>query len=401
MKAKKIGVALVAAIVVAMPIAAHAGRAQIDVTLNGQPLIAISKAGTSFGTSESKTINGAGATVSAYVLTTGEVSSNVLLLGNLPATGRATVVANPTWRLTPPTGAAFAGGKLILYAGMAGEIKGTATMDLSLQVDASTPQWTAMGSNSRQVVNQPGPEIVEFDVVVPLPATLDPTAIIIIKPTLTLLTTNSMPANSGIAQVDVDYGKVVAFTVLDATGAQVTGFTLAIGGTRVIPERAPPPPSTARAIEYYNPGLAHYFITASADEIAKLDTGVFKGWQRTGESFNVYPAVAEGRVAVCRFFSTAFGDKSSHFYAPRGLGCEAVLQNAAWVFEGDVFYTYLPDAAGVCAAANLPVFRLYNNGQGEAPNHRFTINEEVRNRMIADGWVPEGNGIGVGMCSPP
>ena len=37
--------------------------------------------------------------------------STVQLLGNLPATGRATVVANPTWQLVPPAGAAFAGGK--------------------------------------------------------------------------------------------------------------------------------------------------------------------------------------------------------------------------------------------------------------------------------------------------
>ncbi|MEO6565106.1 MAG: hypothetical protein ABIO63_03640 [Casimicrobiaceae bacterium] len=78
-----------------------------------------------------------------------------------------------------------------------------------------------------------------------------------------------------------------------------------------------------------------------------------------------------------------------------------MLQNAARVFEGDVFSTFLPDAAGTCTAADLPVFRLYNNGQGGAPNHRLTINEEMRNKVIADGWVPEGNGIGVGMCSPP
>ncbi len=392
--------ALAAIVTLALPSAAYAGQAQIETTVNGQPNVSISKSGSSFGVSESKTVNGVGAIVSAYVLTTGEVRSAVQLLGNFPATGRATVVANPTWQLVPPAGAAFAGGKLIVYAGLAAEIAGTATIDLTLQVDASTPQWAAIGSNSRQVVNQPGPEQVEFDVVVPLPATLDPARAITIEPTLTLLTTNSMPANSGTALVRVDSGKVVAFTVLNAAGAQVPGFTLASGGGRFIPERAPPPPSTARAVEYYNPGLAHYFITASADEIAKLDSGVFKGWQRTGESFSVYPAAADGRVAVCRFFSTAFGDKSSHFYAPRGLGCEPVLENASWVFEGDVFYTYLPDGAGTCPDANLPVYRLYNNGQGGAPNHRFTTSEAVRNQMIADGWVPEGTGIGVGMCSP-
>lgn len=397
-KAKQSVAAVVFAAV--LPSMALAGVAQIDVTLNGAPLIAIDKAGSSFGVSDSRTINGAGAAVSAYVLTTGEVRSKIALLGALPATGRGTVVANPAWTLVPPAGARFAGGKLIVYAGLAGEIRGTGSLDFTLQVDASTPQWAAIASNARQVTSQPGPEQVEFDVTVSLPATLDPSRNITVEPTLTLLSSTSMPANAAGAEVRADYGKVVAFTVLDAQGAQVTGFTLSTGGGRSIAERAPPPPSTARAIEYYNPTFEHYFITASADEIAKLDSGVFAGWQRTGESFNVYPATAEGRAAVCRFFSTAFDPRSSHFYAPRGLGCEPVLTNPAWVFEGDVFYTYLPDAGGACPAGNLPVYRLYNNGQGGAPNHRFTVNEAVRNQMIAEGWVPEGNGIGVGMCSP-
>lgn len=385
----------------AVPIAAYAGQAQIEATVNGTKVIDIARTGTSFGVSDTKTVNGNGASASAYVLVTGEVRSNLQLLGTLAGTGKSTVVADPTWLLVPPAGASFAGGKLVVYAGLSGEIQGTASMDLTLKVDVSTPQWAATASNARRVVDQPGPEQVEFDVTVALPSNLDSARTITVAPTLTLLTSTSMPAGSGTAQVSVDYGKVMAFTVLDAAGTQVTGFTLATAGSRFIPERAPPPPSAARAIEYYNPALAHYFITAGADEIAKLDSGVFKGWQRTGESFNVYSAAAPGRAAVCRFFSTAFGDKSSHFYAPRGLGCEPVLTNRAWVFEGDVFHTYLPDAAGVCPAGNVPVFRLYNDGQGGAPNHRFTTNEAVRNQMMADGWVAEGNGIGVGMCSPP
>ena len=53
-----------------------------------------------------------------------------------------------------------------------------------------------------------------------------------------------------------------------------------------------------------------------ADEITKLDNGTFMGWARTGESFNVYADVPAAAPPVCRFFSTAFGAKSSHFYAP-------------------------------------------------------------------------------------
>jgi hypothetical protein len=47
------------------------------------------------------------------------------------------------------------------------------------------------------------------------------------------------------------------------------------------------------------------------------------------------------------------------------------------------------------------VYRLYNDGQGGAPNHRYTTDFAVRAQMIAHGWVPEGYGdLGVIMCSP-
>ncbi len=160
------------------------------------------------------------------------------------------------------------------------------------------------------------------------------------------------------------------------------------------------PSASALAVEYFNALFAHYFITTNPDEIAKLDAGTIKGWQRTGQSFNVYASPGAGLVAVCRFFSASFAPKSSHFYAPRGLGCEAVLTNPAWTFEGDVFYTALPAANGACPAGNVPVYRLYNNGQGGAPNHRFTTSESIQLDMIRDGYVAEGTGTGVGMCSP-
>ena len=76
-----------------------------------------------------------------------------------------------------------------------------------------------------------------------------------------------------------------------------------------------------------------------------------------------------------------------------------MLTNPAWTFEGDVFFTALPDADGGCPAGNVPVYRLYNNGQGGAPNHRFTTSEAIQLAMIRDGYQPEGKGTGVGMCS--
>jgi hypothetical protein len=38
---------------------------------------------------------------------------------------------------------------------------------------------------------------------------------------------------------------------------------------------------------------------------------------------------------------------------------------------------------------------------GGAPNHRFVTSLADRQAMLAKGYVPEGNGIGVGMCVPP
>ena len=156
----------------------------------------------------------------------------------------------------------------------------------------------------------------------------------------------------------------------------------------------------APAIEYFHAEFRHYFITASADEITKLDNGTFTGWTRTGQSFNVGTAGGAGRVPVCRFFTVAFPPTSSHFYAPRGLGCEGTLGNADWQFEGDVFFAALPDAAGACPPNYVPVYRLYNNGQGGAPNHRFTTSRQIQADMLAAGYLAEGAGIGVGMCSP-
>lgn len=94
--------------------------------------------------------------------------------------------------------------------------------------------------------------------------------------------------------------------------------------------------------------------------------------------------------------------KSSHFYAPRGLGCESTIAGFPdWTLEDDkLFAALLPDASGACPAATLPVYRLYNNGQGGAPNHRFVTSLDDRQTMLGQGWIAEGAGIGVGMCVP-
>jgi predicted outer membrane repeat protein len=157
--------------------------------------------------------------------------------------------------------------------------------------------------------------------------------------------------------------------------------------------------SVLSAVEYYHAEYGHYFVTILAQEMAKLDSGEFRGWVRTGDRFNVYREGAAGRAPVCRFYTEEFYP-TSHFYAPRGLGCEGTLQNSDWQFEGDVFYLPLPASNGDCPTSHTPIYRLYNDGQGGAPNHRFTTDPDTRLRMLAAGYIAEGAGIGVGMCSP-
>jgi hypothetical protein len=60
----------------------------------------------------------------------------------------------------------------------------------------------------------------------------------------------------------------------------------------------------------------------------------------------------------------------------------------------------IPEANGNCPSGTIPVYRLYNNGQGGAPNHRFTTSDQTRVQMLANGYSAEGAGIGVGMCAP-
>jgi hypothetical protein len=162
------------------------------------------------------------------------------------------------------------------------------------------------------------------------------------------------------------------------------------------------PGTTALAIEYYHAAFDHYFVTHIADEIAKLDNGTFVGWARTGASFNVYATAQPGSAEVCRFFSTSFAPKSSHFYTPSVTECASVKQNPDWQFEAAVFSVLVPDAFGTCPSGSKSVYRLYNNGQGAAPNHRYTTDLATRTQMLGQGWIPEGYGtLGVVMCAPP
>jgi len=208
--------------------------------------------------------------------------------------------------------------------------------------------------------------------------------------------TNWTPiTNAGLPNVDVsDLAIDRAGTVLRA--ATIAGlFEYQVSGAS--------PSTSVPVIEYYYAAFDHYFITAMPDEINALDNGAFPGWARTGLRFNAYAANANGTSPVCRFFSTAFAPKSSHFYTPFSSECAARQADPGWLLESAAaFYIPVPAGDGSCATDTTSVYRLYNNGQGAAPNHRYTTDFTVRAQMIAQGWAPEGLGPdGVQMCSPP
>lgn len=178
------------------------------------------------------------------------------------------------------------------------------------------------------------------------------------------------------------------------------GVTLTEGVTTLYGKVAPQ--AITRLLEYRHAGWNHYFVTGIAEEIAKLDNGTFTGWARTGREFGAYVAGGQYGVPVCRFFSTSFAPRSSHFYTAFAPECAEVQNSARWTLEGIVFNVGLPDADGTCAAGLLPVYRFFNDQQGSEPNHRFVTSEGDRAQMLAEGWTSEGYGpLGVAMCVPP
>lgn len=164
-----------------------------------------------------------------------------------------------------------------------------------------------------------------------------------------------------------------------------------------------PPAGSVTVVEFYNPSLRHYFVTANPDEIRKLDDGTFRGWTRTGQRFYVRPAgsATSGTSPVCRFYGKPEAGLDSHFYSPFGSECDAVRERfaASWQFESpDVFRVQTPDAGGACPTGTEKVYRLFNNRTDA--NHRYTTQSAIRTQMLGEGFVSEGLGSdGVIMCA--
>jgi hypothetical protein len=161
----------------------------------------------------------------------------------------------------------------------------------------------------------------------------------------------------------------------------------------------------ASAIEYLHTGSGHYFVTADPAEIHALDTGAYGGaWARTGFAFKVWSAPNPSTVRVCRFFSAAFA-KGTHVYSPYPDECAMLAAHPAWRFEGDAFDVQLPlnggSGHGACPPGTTILYRLFNNFEGGAPNHRYTDDPILAERMIERGWTREGeSATGTFACIP-
>ena len=158
------------------------------------------------------------------------------------------------------------------------------------------------------------------------------------------------------------------------------------------------------AVEFYNPRLDHYFMTADANEIGDLDHGVHAGWMRTRYAFPVGAQdAASFAEPVCRFYGLPASGLDSHFYSAHAGECETVKARFGddWLFESaNVFAVDLPDLlTGECPPRTQPVFRFWN-GRSDS-NHRYATDASVRQTMLARGFVAEGYGPqGVAMRSP-
>ena len=152
----------------------------------------------------------------------------------------------------------------------------------------------------------------------------------------------------------------------------------------------------AELVEFYHKDLDHYFITGFANEIQALDTGVHKGWSRTGMTIQTIDAAAAGAnsVAVCRFYGNPARGLDSHFYSASKAECDAVRQKWPddWLLESeDVFRVQAVDpVTGLCTGGAKAVYRLYNKRSDI--NHRYTTDPAVFDSMVAKGYTAEGFG---------
>jgi cytochrome c553 len=180
-----------------------------------------------------------------------------------------------------------------------------------------------------------------------------------------------------------------------------TPMTVPLLGAGVLPTSTPLP----IVVEYYNPDLDNYFITAEAGEQAFVDSGAVGRWLRTGNAFR-----SGGTTRVCRFYGNEATNPgtgriygpNSHFYTAGQSECDGLksaysVSAPSWKFESLDFST-AQLIGTACAPGTVPVYRAYNNGaaRGIDSNHRITTNRTAIEQVAARGWTDEG----IAMCAP-
>jgi serine protease len=198
-----------------------------------------------------------------------------------------------------------------------------------------------------------------------------------------------------------DFIAATRCSAASACGAGLLDAGIAVAST--VPSTAVAPPGTVPVIEYYRADLDHYFITASASEIAYYDTFLGGVWQRTGGVFYAYPSGAvapAGARPVCRF--SAAGLINSNFWSTDPAECGAVALNTANGWSEDTpaaFWIETPDSLGNCGDGHVPVYRFFDNRRDA--NQRFTVDRSEKRAMQNRAWVFESpNAAGSVFCSP-
>ncbi len=205
----------------------------------------------------------------------------------------------------------------------------------------------------------------------------------------------SLNATSGALSGKSGGAGTYDFTVQVADSIGAT----AVGAKSITITGGVPVPTPVTVVEFYNAALDHYFITYVADEIAKLDNGTFKGWARTGLSFNAWASTQSGTSAVCRIYIPP-GKGDGHFFGRDTNECDGTMaKNPTFILESSTFLYLYPPTLGNCATGQVPVYRVFSN-RADA-NHRYTTSRTVRDQMVAKGWLAEGDGADtVVMCAP-
>ena len=86
----------------------------------------------------------------------GEVGASASIAGTVNAQTQVTATGFGSFRLTRPAGVNVAGGRVVLQTVLSGEVTGSATLELKVDVDLLSDSDTTTGSDSRELTTSRG-----------------------------------------------------------------------------------------------------------------------------------------------------------------------------------------------------------------------------------------------------